>query len=106
MAEIGVHLKHIIVALGQSPLEPGDIRRAQSKFSLALHEVEPIGKLRSLQVFHDLRRAVGRAVVDNQNVKPVGQLHHGADNRLHVFLLVIGGDNDNAVASVHGCAKI
>ena len=97
MAEVGIHLEYIVVLLLDGPLETKYIGGAQAQLSLALDEVDaplqPLGH----QVFHDLCRAVGRAVVDDQHVELVGQGSDCQQDVLDVLSLVVRGDDYDRV---------
>ena len=102
VAEVGVHLEDVFVAVGQCPLEAGDVCRSQSQLAAAFYEEHAVGELIRHQPLDDVGSAIGRAVVDDQDIKGVllsgGD---GADDVLDVFLLVVGRDDDDAVC-LHG----
>ena len=101
VAEVGVHLEDVVVLPFQGPAEAGDVGSAQSELSLALEDEEPVGKLVGHQSFDDLCRAVGRPVVDDEDMETFLQAEDGADDFLDILLLVVGRDDDDAVACIH-----
>ena len=101
MAEVGIHLKDVVVAVLQRPLETCNISCAKAELAATLNDEQTVLKLVCHQPFNDVGGAIGRSVIDNQNVECFFQTHHGADNLFDVFLLVIGRNNHNAVALYH-----
>ena len=104
VAEVGIHLKDVVVAVVESPAESSDVGRAESELSGALHNVESVGKLSCDEALHNGCRAVGAAVVDDEDVEvvPVGvEAEHGADDSFDVLFLVIRGYDNDAVALRH-----
>ena len=100
VAEVGVHLKHILIVALQSPTESGDIRRAQAQLAAALHQKQPAGKLLRHQTFHNAGSAVWRTVVDDEYVKRLLQAKHRPDDLLDVLLFIISGYDYYAVAHI------
>ena len=102
MAEIGVHLKHIFIVVFERPFETRNVGRAQTEFTLAFHKEYTIFELFGHEPLDDIGRAVGTAVVDDQNVESVFlQTRHRANDGFNIFLLVIGRNDNNAVVLLH-----
>ena len=101
VAEVGVHLEDVLIIALERPFEASDIGCAQSLFATALNQEEAVGKLVALQPFHDVGRTVGTAVVNYKNMEAFLQAKDGADNLLHVLLLVIRGDNNYRITRMH-----
>ena len=101
MAEVGIHLEDVSIIALQRPLESGNIGSAQTQFTAPFQQEQPVAELPVHQSLHNLCRAVGRTVVNDQDMKLLFQSEHGPDNLLDVLLLVVGGDDNNAVAWVH-----
>ena len=78
------------------PLKTADVGRAEALFAAALHEVQPAREF-ALQALDDVGRAVGRAVVDDEDVERLLQAEHGADDVFDVLFLVVRRDDDDAV---------
>ena len=66
MAEIGVHVEHVAVAVLDGVLHAGDGGRAQAQLARAVQAVQPrlVGRL----LVAPLAGAVGRVVVDHQHI--------------------------------------
>ena len=101
MTEVGVHLEDVLIIALERPFETSDIGGAQSLFATALNQEEAVGELVALQPFHDVGRTVGTAVVNYKNMEAFLQAKDGADNLLHVLLLVIRGDNNYRITRMH-----
>ena len=104
VAEVGIHLEDVFVAVCERPPESGDVGSAESELAGAFHNVEPIGKLAGDEALHDACRAVGAAVVDDEDVETVVigvESEHGADDGFDVLFLVIRGYDNDAVALRH-----
>ena len=98
MAEVGVHLEDEVVAVRQRPFEARDVCGAETLLAAALHQENTAAELFRHQPLHDGGSAVGRTVVDDQNVECVLlTADHGADDVLNVLLLVVRRDDDDAV---------
>ena len=65
MREVAVHLEHELGALGERPPEPGDVRGPDALLRLAVQHGDP--RVLGREPVGDLARAVGRAVVDDEN---------------------------------------
>ena len=59
MAEVGIHLENIVIALLESPFEASNIRRAKSQLARTFDEEQTVLELFSHQAFHDGGCAVG-----------------------------------------------
>ena len=57
----------------QRPLETRDIGRTQTQLAAPLNEEETVAKLGLHQPVHNLRRAIGTTVVDNEYVETLIQ---------------------------------
>ena len=101
MAEVGVHLEDIVVAVLQSPFETGDVCCSKSLFASALDDEEPSGELLCHETLNNIASAVRASVVDNEYVECLFQSEHRTDYLLDVLLLIVSWDNDYAVAFVH-----
>ena len=101
MAEVGVHLKDVLVAMAEGPFEARDVGGAQAPLAATLNDKQAASKLGVHQPVYYLCGTIGAAVVDNQDVETFGEGKHGTDNLLDVLLLVICGDNYNAIAGSH-----
>ena len=92
VGKIGIHLKDVAVVALQRPFETGNIRCAQTQLSSPFNHVEVWKFL--LQPFDDGCCAVGRIVLDDEDVKVLLQREDTTDDVLDVFLLVIGRYDD------------
>ena len=101
MAEVGVHLEDILIVVLQCPLEALDIRSAESELAGTLNDEETSGKLIRHQSLYDCSRAVGRAVVDDEDMKLLVELVDSPNDFLDVFLLVISRNDYYAVTCCH-----
>ena len=111
--EVSVHLEDVIVLVVECPAEACDVGGAESELAGPFDDKQAVGELRLHETMHDLRGAVGGAVVDDEDVELVAcRLHspitgiddglaeceNGTDDFLDVLLLVVGRDDDNAIA--------
>ena len=96
MAEVGIHFEHIIVLMFDGPLETGDIGGSEPEFPLAFHHEEAVGEL-PLHPADDVGSAVGRVILDDEDVEKLFQSEYRPDDVLDVLLFVIGRYDDNAI---------
>ena len=101
VAEVGVHLEDVAIVALQRPFKSCYIGRAQSLFPASLDDKQPVGKLGVHQPVHNLRRAVGRSVVNHEYVETLLEGEHRTNNLLDVLFLVVGRNDYNAVACAH-----
>ena len=111
VTEVSVHLEDVVVPLLYSPLETGYIGCTEAQLAAALDEKETLAEL----IFHKALDygggAVGRAVVDNEDVESRCSLgpsllllsSYGTNDVLYVLLLVVSGDNYDAVSAHDVC---
>ena len=97
MAEIGIHLDDIVVAVLQSPFEAADVGGAKSQLARTLYDVNAACKFICHQAFHDVGCSVRASVVDDKDVESFLQRSDGSDDGLDVLFLVVGRDDDNGV---------
>ena len=95
VGKVCIHLEKIVVIALQPPTKPGNISRTKAEFPRSFEEVKTSCKLVGLQIANDLRGAVRRTIVHNQDVEWFGQGKHGTHNGLHVFPLVVSRDDDD-----------
>src|SRR5574344_801728 len=101
MREVSIHLKDIFIPLLQSPLKACDVGCAQSQFSSTFQDEKTVRELPLHQSFYDGCCAVGRTIINHENVKTFFQCKHCTNNLLNVLLLVVGRYDNNTVAFVH-----
>ena len=94
MREVGIHLEDEVILVLDSPFETSDIRGSKTLFSGTFNEEEFPLESRLDESFNDVGSAVGRAVVDDQNMELQRQLHDHFDDVFDVFFLVVSR-NDN-----------
>ena len=58
-----------------------------------------------LKVFNNIPCSIGRPIIHNENMKFMGQRENLSDYFLNIFLLVIGGYNDDAVRHLNFWGK-
>ena len=97
VAEVAVHLEDILVVTLQRPLEACDVGGTQSLLPRALEEVDLLG-IFTLLVSDDRGSPVGRAVVDDQQMEGLRESHDGIDHLSDILTLIVGRDDDNAIA--------
>ena len=96
VGEVGIHLEAVFVTALKHPAESGDVGCAETLFPGALNEVERGGKL-ALKTADDGGSAVGRAVVDDEDVELLGQGEYCTDYLLDVLFLVVCRYDDDRV---------
>ena len=87
--KVAVHLADEVEAAAQPPLETGQVGRAEPLLAAPLDEVQPLGEL-LLTAPHDGGRAVGRAVVDDQQLEGLAQREDLVNHCGDVLPLVVG----------------
>ena len=93
VAEVGIHLEDIVVAVLQPPSETADIGCTESEFTLPLDKEETVSELALHQVLDDSGRSVGRAVVNDEDMERHRQRKDGARDGFDVLFFVVGGDD-------------
>ena len=78
------------------PFEPGDVGGAETEFSFPLNQKQAIVEF-FLQFLNDAGSAVGRIVVDDENVEILFEVKHISDNIFDIFLFVVCRNKNNAV---------
>ena len=96
MAEVGIHLENVVILMLDGPLESGDVGGAEAELSLAFHHEEAVGEF-LLHTAHDVGSAVGRVVLDDEDVEIFFKAEHRTDNVLDVLLFIISRYDDDAV---------
>ena len=86
VAEVGVHLEYVFILVLQRPLEARDVSRAKPQLARALDDEQAVAKLAVNQAMHDGGGAVGRAVVNHEDVETLFQREHRTYYFLDVFL--------------------
>ena len=94
--KVRVHLKNILVVLLEGPLEAVDVGGTQAQLALALVEVYA-SRMLSLHLAHQVGRAVGRIVVDDEQVEGFRQCNHSLDDGLDVLAFLVGGYDDQSM---------
>ena len=92
MRVVGVHLADEVRPFLDRALETRDIRGAEPHLAGALHEHDP--SVFFHQVFYDLRGAVRRVVVYDEDMELPPEPEYVGDNYTYVLRLVVGGDYD------------
>ncbi|KQR43791.1 hypothetical protein ASF82_09210 [Frigoribacterium sp. Leaf164] len=95
---VGVHLDEGRVAALEPPGEAGQVRGAEAGLAGAVQHVHP-GVAGGPRV-GEVAGAVGRAVVDDENVDGGPAVEGAADDPVEVLSFVVGRDDDECV--VHG----
>src|SRR5712692_8215428 len=89
MRAVGVHLDEQLGAIGESDSERVFVRTAESKLARPVQHPYPL--IRGGQAIREVAGAVGRGVVDDQDVMP--ELPDSADHALEVLDFVEGGQH-------------
>ena len=93
MAEVGIHLNHIVVAVLVAPAHAVEVGGAETQLAFAFHNEQALRKLLH-QPLDDVGGAVGRIVFDDEHIELLGERKDLADDGLNVLFLVVGrGDN-------------
>ena len=77
VGEVAVHLEHELGALGERPVEPGDVGRPEPFLALAVEDGHPVQLLS--EPVGEVAGAVRRAVVDHEDAAAIRQ--HSASVR-------------------------
>ena len=96
MREVGVHFAYVLVSMSQTPTEAFDIGRTKTEFARAFDDVYTPGVLRHFFA-HDGGGAVGRVVVNHEDVERRVEGQYGIYDGGCIFLLVIHGDDYESV---------
>ena len=98
MAEVGVHRDHDVVgavaAATEHLVESGAIGATQSGLGLALQHLDTAQL--AVQFAGEIGGSVRAVVVHHQHVG-IGHRPHGAQERLDVVTLVVGGQDDHGM---------
>ena len=86
--EVAIHLDNIVIIALQAPAETGQVSRTQAQLTLAAKQVQAIGII-LLTLTNDISRAIGRAIVNHQNIKLNGQRKDLIDHCRYVLALVV-----------------
>src|SRR5690606_15739865 len=107
VGEVRVHLEEEVVAALEAPAEPLEIRGAEAELACAVNHVDARTLPRE-GVCH-FAGAVGRGVVDDQDIEALVLFEdHGHDTRQVVPLVVCRNDDESAfepVSVVHGVSR-
>ena len=79
-----------------SPLETCYVSRAETKLAFAFDHVEP-SLIFSHHVPDNPGCTVGRIVVNDEYIKDLRQIEYGCNYRLDILLLIVSGDDNEAV---------
>ena len=101
VAEVGIHLKHILIVVLQRPFESCDVGSAKSELAGAFEDEQTVGKLIGNKTLHDGSGAVRTSVVNHKNVETLVKTEDSPDDFLDVLLLVVSGDYYYTVAFIH-----
>ena len=96
MAEVGVHFEDVVILMFYGPFESGDVGSTQAQLALTLYHKEAVGKL-GLHTAYNVGCAVGRVVLDDEDVEIFLEGEHRTNDVFDVFLLVIGRYDNNAI---------
>lgn len=92
VGEVAVHFEDELVIAFEGPLEAGAVGAAEAVFFGAMEDVNA-GVLFGDGV-GNLARAIGRIVIDDEQLDVIGVAHDALDDGGKVILLVVGRDND------------
>ena len=93
MAEVGIHLYHIVVTVLIAPAHTVEVSGTKSQLTLALHDEKTIGEPLH-QALHDVGRTVGRIVLDDEHIELFFEGEDLADDGLDILFFVVSrGDN-------------
>ena len=101
VAEVGIHLEDVAILTAERPFEARYIGGAQSQFARPLQDEESVAELGIDEAVHDSGRSIGASVVDNEYMETFLQGEDGPDYFLYVFLLIVGGYDNQTVALIH-----
>ena len=94
MGKIRIHFEDERIVIADSPLETMDIRRAKPQFPLPLFQ-EKLPRILQLQLPDDTGRAIGRTVIDYQDMIPLSQLKNGFQDIGNILPFVIRRYDDD-----------
>ena len=94
MRKVRVHLNDDISAVCQRVFEALDVRRAEAELGAALKQADA-ARVFGNELLREGAGAVGRAIVDDQDVDGKRQSPEGLGHLAHVVRLVVGGDDDS-----------
>ena len=106
MRKVGIHLEDVAVVLLQCPFESSDVGSSQTQFSTALYEVQFSREISAHQSFHDARRAVGRAIINHEDMESLFEREHGTNDFLDILFLVVGRNDNYAITLFHGVVEL
>ena len=70
VAEVGIHLENVVVAVFERPLEASDVGGAETQFPTTLQNEQTVGKFfLSHHILDNGGSPVRRTVVDNEDVE-------------------------------------
>ena len=93
VGEVAVHLEHELGALGERPVEPGDVGAPEPFLALAVEDGHPLQLLS--EPVGEVAGAVRRAVVDHEDAAAIRQhIGKGAHHAFEVLDLVVGREAD------------
>ena len=101
MRKIGVHFKNIAVPFVDGPFEAVDVSGSESQLPPSLFQENGLAEP-GLQLPYDLRRSIGRSVVDHQNMKILLQVMHRLQDLFNILPFVICWNNDELL---HGLSN-
>src|SRR5580692_7504642 len=76
MREVRIHFENKVVVISDRPFETMDISRAKSQFPMTLLQ-EKLAGISHLKLLDNAGCAIGRAVINHQNMIPLPQLKDG-----------------------------
>src|SRR6056297_4290693 len=88
MGEVGIHFTYIGIVVFHGPPEPFDVSGPESEFTTSFHQVKPL-RVCVLKGLNDSGCAIGRVVVNDQQVALKGKVKNSTNDLFHVLLLVI-----------------
>ena len=74
-----------------------NISRSKSQFAMSFFEKETVFVLLFNEVAHDVGSAIGRIIINYQNMKRLFEGKNGIDDSFNVFALFVSGYNYDAV---------
>ena len=92
MGAVGIHLDEDVVAVVQTPVEPGKVSGTEAFLALAMHDENVIVCRR--QTVRDLTGAVRRIVIGDENIDLRISAAGARDNSLDILRLVVGRNDD------------
>src|SRR5262245_20121012 len=92
VGEVGVHLEDVLGPLIERVAEAVAVGRTQPQLARSLEQMD--ARRGGHPLLHDRGGAVGRVVVDDEDVQVEGQRHQSVEQRRNVLAFVVGGDDD------------